>query len=103
MAIFLQVQVACSKQFPNEVKEAFITDLFSKDGDERCMINTSKTVGNISFHKPVGCGPFVAYLPKSGVATAARSKTVAGLAEVGTVWTLIDAFEDEADNLLHDF
>src|SRR5262249_15983373 len=103
MAIFLQVQVTCSKQFPDEIKEAFITDLLSEDGDERCMINTSKTVGNIALHEAVGRGPFVAYLPKSRVATAVRSKAVTGFMEVGTIWAFVDAFENETNNLLHDF
>src|SRR5579859_450488 len=103
MVLFLQVQVACAEQFPNEVKEAFITDLLAEDGDERCVVNTSKAVGNIALHEPVGRGPFVAYLPKSRVATAVRSKAVAGFMEVGTIWAFVDAFEHETNNLLHDF
>lgn len=58
---------------------------------------------DISLYKPVDGGPFPANFSQGRMATSGRAKAVAGFMKVGSVWAVIDAFENDMDDLLHDF
>ena len=58
---FLQVKVSCSKQFPNEVEEAFISNFSAKKIDQDGVLDFIKARPNISLHEPVEGRPLSAY------------------------------------------
>ncbi len=58
---------------------------------------------DISFQEPVERRPLSANFAESGMATAIGTKAVAGVMEVGALWTLVDTFEKKPNDLLHDF
>jgi hypothetical protein len=99
----LQVKVSCAKQFPDEVDEPFISDLFAEKVYQDSMFDFVEAGPDISLQEPVEGRPLSAYFAESCMATAVWTKTVTSVMEVGTIGTLIDTFEDESNDLLHDF
>jgi hypothetical protein len=59
----LQVQVSCSKEFPDEVEEPFILYLLAKQFDESAVLDCVKAGFDIAFKEPIGGGPFAADFP----------------------------------------
>jgi hypothetical protein len=59
----LLVQVSCSKEFPDQIKETFVSNFLAKEVNEDGMIDRIEASLYISFYVPVGGRPFSAYLP----------------------------------------
>jgi len=101
--IFAAIEVSCSKQFPNEIEEAFIADFSAEEINQDPVFDFIEARSDVSFHEPVEGRPFSAYFAQGGMTTAVWPEAVAGIMEIRSVWTFIDAFEDESNDLLHDF
>ena len=58
---------------------------------------------DVSLQKPVESRPFASNFPQSRMATAVWAEAVTGFVEVGPVWAVVNAFQNETNDLLHDF
>ena len=58
---------------------------------------------DVTLHEPVERRPFPAYFAQGGMTTAIWAEAMAGIVEVRAVRTLVDALENESNDLLYDF
>ena len=58
---------------------------------------------DISLQKPVNRGPFSANLAQSRMTTVVWTEAMTRFMKVRSLWTVVDAFEYGANNLLYDF
>ena len=66
------------------------------------MFDLVEAGADVSFQEPVKRGPFPANFAQSCMATAVGAEAMTRVVEIRSLWAVVDAFEDEPNDLLHD-
>src|SRR5215467_7571946 len=100
---FLQVQVSCTKEFPDEIEKAFVLNFLPQEAHQDAVVDCVETRLDIALQEPVCCRPLAPDLSKGCMTTASWSEAMAFFSKIRAMWAIVDAFEYHTNYLLHDF
>jgi hypothetical protein len=66
------------------------------------MVNLIKASLDVSFHDPRYCGPFLSEFPQGSMTASTGPESVTTVQEEGSVWAIVDRFEDHPNRPLND-
>jgi len=103
LSCFSHIHVSCVEKFPDEVKKPLTTDLLLQDCHECAVMHLIKADSYVSLYVPISARPLFSNDSECCMATSIWPKTMACIFKERRVGTVVDGFENQANDLLHDF
>jgi hypothetical protein len=78
-------------------------DFLLQDHDKRAVMHLVEASSYVSLDVPIDARPLLSNDSECCMATSVWPKSVAAVLEEWPVWAVVDGFENQANDLLHDF